>query len=173
MLDASLRVLAANRSFYKFFKVKAGKTIGRLVYDLGNQQWDNPALRALLETILPQKAVFNDYEVEHEFPSIGRRILLLNARRIPGPPKEAQLILLAFEDVTQRMELERSLQVSEKRFRMAFETSTDNMLLVDKTSGKILNSNQVAQHTFSYSKQMLLKKNLWELDILKDHLQFE
>ena len=104
VLDADLRVLAANRSFYKFFKVKAGETIGQLIYDLGNRQWDIPGLRLLLETILPQKAVFNDYNVEHDFPVIGRRILLLNARRIPAPPKEAQWILLAFEDVTERME---------------------------------------------------------------------
>ena len=130
VLDTELRVLSANRSFYKFFKVKAGETVGRLIYDLGNQQWDIPALRTLLETILPQKAVFNDYEVEHEFPTIGKRILLLNARRIPGPPKEPQWILLAFEDVSVRMRLERTLEASEERFRRAFETAHDGMLLI-------------------------------------------
>ena len=78
VLDASLRVLAANRSFYKFFKVKAGETIGQLIYDLGNRQWDIPALRILLETILPQKAVFNNFNVEHDFPPIGR------SRSCPG-----------------------------------------------------------------------------------------
>ena len=78
VLDASLRVLAANRSFYKFFKVKVGETIGRLVYDLGDRQWDIPGLRLLLETIMPQKAVFNDFNVEHDFPPIGR------SRSCPG-----------------------------------------------------------------------------------------
>ncbi|MGD0750262.1 MAG: PAS domain S-box protein [Anaerolineales bacterium] len=172
VLDASLRVLAANRSFYKFFKVKAGETIGRLVYDLGDRQWDIPGLRLLLETILPQKALFNDFNVEHDFPVIGRRILLLNARRIPKPPKEAQWILLAFEDVTQRMELERSLQASEKQFHAIFETASDSMLLVDKISGQVLNSNRAAQDSLGYSNQKLLKKNLWELGILKDRRQF-
>jgi diguanylate cyclase (GGDEF)-like protein/PAS domain S-box-containing protein len=173
ILDKDLRLLSVNRSFYKLFKVKPKETVGNLIYDLGNRQWDIPALRTLLETILPQKAVFNDYEVEHDFPSIGKRILLLNARRIPGPPKEALWILLAFEDVTERIRLERILQASEVRFRGAFETATDSMLLVDKTSGRVLDSNQAAQRTFSYSNQKLLKMSLWELDILKDHQQFE
>jgi PAS domain S-box-containing protein len=172
VLDAGLRVLAANRSFYKFFKVKAGDTIGRLVYDLGNRQWNIPGLRLLLETILPQKAVFNDYEVEHDFPVIGRRILQLNARRIPKPPKVTQWILLAFEDVTERIELERSLQASEQQFHAVFETASDSMLLVDKISGQVHNSNRAAQDSLGYSKRALLKKNLWELGILKDRRQF-
>jgi PAS domain S-box-containing protein len=173
VLDKDLRVLAANHSFYKYFKVKAGETTGKLVYELGNRQWDIPALRALLETILPQKAVFNDYQVEHEFPSLGKRILLLNARRIPAPPKEAQRILLAFEDVTRRRHLEQVLQDSEERFHRAFDTATDSMLLVDKVSGRVLNSNQAAREVFGYSRQALLEKNLWELDILKDPRHFK
>jgi PAS domain S-box-containing protein/putative nucleotidyltransferase with HDIG domain len=172
VLDADLRVLAANHSFYKFFKVKAGDTIGRLVYDLGDRQWDIPGLRLLLETILPQKAVFNDYNVEHDFPFIGRRTLLLNARRVARPPDKAQWILLAFEDVTEHIEMERKLQASEERFRRAFETAQDGMLLIKKTAGQILNSNQSAEHMLGYSKRSLRKKNLWELAILKDERQF-
>ncbi|MGD0878864.1 MAG: PAS domain S-box protein [Anaerolineales bacterium] len=172
VLDASLRVLAANRSFYKFFKVKTGETIGCLVYDLGDGQWDIPGLRLLLETILPQKAVFNDYNVEHDFPTIGRRTLLLNARRIVRPPDKAQWILLAFEDVTEHIEMERKLQASEERFRRAFDTAQDGMLLIKKTGGQILNSNQSAEHMLDYPKRSLRKKNLWELGILKDERQF-
>ena len=97
----------------------------------------------------PQKAVFNDYEVEHDFPRLGKRTLLLNARRIPAPPKEAQWILLAFEDVSERMRLERILKASEHRFHEAFDTAPDCILLVDKTSGRVLNSNRAAQHTFA------------------------
>ena len=173
VLDAGLHLLAANHSFYKTFKVKKKETIGNLIYDLGNRQWDIPALRALLETILPQKALFNDYLVEHDFPFIGKRTLLLNARRIPAPPKEAQWILLAFEDVTERMELERSLQASEKQFHAVFETASDSMLLVDKISGQVHNSNRAAQDSLGYSKRTLQKKNLWELGILKDRRQFK
>ena len=173
VLDGDLRVLAANRSFYKTFKVKQKDTLGNQVYDLGNRQWDIPALRALLETILPDKAVFNDYEVEHDFPFIGKRILLLNARRIPAPPKEAQWILLAFEDVTERRRLERLLQASEQRFRRAFETAHDGMLLIEKTGGMIVNSNPAVQDMLGYSDQELLEKNIWEIGLLKNHRHFK
>ncbi len=172
VLDARLRVLAANRSFYKTFKVKQKDTLGQQVYDLGDRQWDIPGLRTLLETILPGKAVFNDYEVEHDFPFIGRRILLLNARRIPASPKEARWILLAFEDVTQRRQVERVLQASEERFRRAFETAHDGMLLIEKTGGMIVNSNQAAEALLGYSKQSLRKKHLWQLGLLQDEGQF-
>ncbi len=173
VLDKDLRVLAANRSFYKFFKVKQKETLGHLVYDLGDRQWDIPGLRLLLETVLPQKAVFNDFNVEHDFPLIGNRTLLLNARRIPAPPKEAQWILLAFEDVTERTRLERLLQASEQRFRQAFETAHDGMLLIEKTGGQIVNSNQAAQDMLGYSRNSLQKKNLWDLGIFKDEQQFK
>jgi PAS domain S-box-containing protein len=172
VLDADLCVLSANRSFYKFFKVKAGETIGKLVYDLGDRQWDIPGLRLLLETILPQKSLFNDFNVEHVFPVIGRRILLLNARRARGLPDKEQWILLAFEDATERMEMERKLQASEKQFHAVFETASESMLLVDKISGQVLNSNRAAQDSLGYSNQRLRKKNLWDLGILKDRRQF-
>jgi PAS domain S-box-containing protein/putative nucleotidyltransferase with HDIG domain len=173
VLSDDLQVLAANGSFYNTFKVKQKDTIGRQIYDLGNRQWNIPALRLLLENILPEKTVFNNYEVEHDFPFIGIRNLLLNARRIPAPPEKSQWILLSFEDVTERRRLERILQASEERFRMAFETATDYMLLIDKTSGRVLNSNRSARKMFGYSRRELLKMNLWELNILKDQQQFE
>ncbi|MGA2027182.1 MAG: PAS domain-containing protein, partial [Syntrophobacteraceae bacterium] len=81
-LDQDLRVVSVSRSFYEVFKVNPEQTVGQLIYDLGNKQWDIPKLRELLETILPQKTTFDDYEVEHDFTTIGRRIMLLNARQI-------------------------------------------------------------------------------------------
>jgi PAS domain S-box-containing protein len=110
--------------------------------------------------------------VEHDFPFIGNRILLLNARRIPAPPKEAQWILLAFEDVTEHMESDRTLRASEQRFRRAFETAMDGMLLIEKTSGMIVNSNKSVEDSLGYSKQSLRKKTLWELGLFKDEEQF-
>ncbi|MGD0279340.1 MAG: PAS domain-containing protein [Smithella sp.] len=82
VLDHDLRVVTASRSFYEFFKVNPKETVGQLIYDLGNKQWDIPKLRELLETILPEKTTFNNYEVEHEFATIGKRVMLLNARQI-------------------------------------------------------------------------------------------
>jgi two-component system cell cycle sensor histidine kinase PleC len=82
VLDSDLKVILVNQSFYDSFKVKSEKTMGQLIYDLGNKQWDIPKLRELLETILPEKTSFDNYEVEHDFTTIGRRIMLLNARQI-------------------------------------------------------------------------------------------
>ncbi|PKL92106.1 MAG: hypothetical protein CVV21_04980 [Candidatus Goldiibacteriota bacterium HGW-Goldbacteria-1] len=101
-LDQDLRVVSVSRSFYEFFRVKPEDTVGKLIYDLGNKQWDIPKLRQLLERILPQKTTFDNYEVEHDFDFIGRRIMLLNARQIIRAAGKESIILLAIEDVTQR-----------------------------------------------------------------------
>jgi PAS domain S-box-containing protein len=114
ILDENLRVLTANRSFYKFFKVKPEETVGQLIYDLGNKQWDISKLRELLETILPQKATFDNYEVEHDFTTIGRRIMLLNARQIQRVLGKERIILLAIEDITERKEIEAGLEKTRK-----------------------------------------------------------
>ena len=109
-LDQDLRVVTVSRSFYKFFKVKPEETVGQLIYDLGNKQWNIPKLRELLETILPQKTTFDNYEVEHDFAVIGRRIMLLNARQIERVTGKERIILLAIEDITERREIEKGLE---------------------------------------------------------------
>ena len=105
-LDHDLRVVTVSRAFYKFFKVTPEETMGQLIYDLGNKQWDIPKLRELLETILPQKTTFDNYEVEHDFATIGRRIMLLNARQIQRGSGKERIILLAIEDITERKKAE-------------------------------------------------------------------
>ena len=102
VLDGALKVVSASRSFYQNFHVTAEDTVGRQLYELGNRQWNIPELRELLETILPGNQVFEHYQVEHDFPDIGKRKMLLNARCITGKAGETQLILLAIEDVTER-----------------------------------------------------------------------
>jgi len=109
-LDQDLRVISVSRSFYDFFKVKPEETVGQLIYDLGNKQWNIPKLRELLETILPQKTTFDNYEVEHDFATIGRRIMLLNARQIQRVSGQELIILLAIEDITERREIEIGLE---------------------------------------------------------------
>ena len=109
-LDQDLRVVTASRSFYGVFKVKPEETVGQLIYDLGNKQWNIPKLRELLETILPQKTSFDNYEVEHDFTTIGRRIMLLNARQIQRASGKERIILLAIEDITERREIENGLE---------------------------------------------------------------
>ena len=109
VLDADLRVISANRSFYETFKVKPGETEGQLLYDLGDREWDIPKLRELLEVILPTDTTFDNFEVEHEFKTIGRRVMHLNARRIYRETNETHLILLAIEDVTERKRAEEEI----------------------------------------------------------------
>ena len=116
VLDSDLKVVKANHSFYQTFNVKPDETEGILIYDLGNRQWDIPKLRELLEDILPQNSIFNDFEVEHNFETIGRKIMHLNARRIYREANQTQLILLAIEDVTEREYYKRHLEeIVEKR----------------------------------------------------------
>jgi formate hydrogenlyase transcriptional activator len=116
LLDGGLKVVKANHSFYQTFKVKPEETEGFLIYDLGNRQWDIPRLRELLEEILPQNAAFNDFEVEHTFEAIGRKIMHLNARRMYGQSKNTRLILLSIEDVSEREYYKRHLEeLVEKR----------------------------------------------------------
>ena len=107
VLDKDLRVIAASRSFYSAFKVSPEDTKGRLLYALGDGQWDIPKLRVLLEKIIPEHGVMDGYEVEHEFPGLGSRTMCLNARQVFYEGGAGTTILLGMEDVTERRILER------------------------------------------------------------------
>ncbi len=119
VLRADLRVNTASDAFYENFKVAPAATEGRLIYEIGNGQWNIPKLRELLEEIIPQKNVFNGFEVTHEFATIGTRTMLLNARRVESAAGVPERILLAIEDITARKASEEALRASEERFRSA------------------------------------------------------
>jgi two-component system, cell cycle sensor histidine kinase and response regulator CckA len=157
-LDQDLRVVAASRSFYQFFKVTPEETVRQRIYDLGNKQWDIPRLRELLETILPQKVTFNDYEVEHDFITIGRRTMLLNAREIKRGLGKERIILLAIEDITERKRLENLL----------FETANDGILLLEKREMKIRHANPAITAMLGYCNDDCIGKDIREIGILKD-----
>jgi chemotaxis protein methyltransferase CheR len=106
VLDEALRVVAASRSFYLTFHVAPEKTEGCLLYELGNGQWNIPVLRTLLDEIIPHHTTIEEYEVEHDFPTIGRRTMLLNARKVFYDSNNSTSLLLAIEDVTERRALE-------------------------------------------------------------------
>ena len=108
ILDATLRVRSANRAFYQTFHVSTQETEGQLIYQLGNGQWDIPDLRTLLEDIVPTSSVLDDFELEHTFPVIGRRVMLLNARKLQAG-HHGELLVLAMEDVTARKRAEEAL----------------------------------------------------------------
>lgn len=102
VLDRSLQVISAGRSFYELFQVNPGDTVGQRIYDLGNREWNIPALRELLENVMHSSASFEDFEVEHYFENIGMRTLLLNGRQLYRPGNDTQYILLAMEDITEQ-----------------------------------------------------------------------
>jgi len=102
VLNSDLTVLKANYPFYQLFNIRPHETEGQLIYDLGKRRWDIPVLKELLEDILAKNSEFNDFKVEHEFETIGRKIMLLNARRIERRSGQVELILLSIEDVTER-----------------------------------------------------------------------
>jgi len=115
VLDKDLRVIAANESFYRMFQVEQKDTEGALVYELGNGQWNIPALRKLLEKILPKNTFFKDFEVTHEFPFIGLKAMILNARQINSIPELfPSIIFLAIEDNTAMMAVAETLAVHVK-----------------------------------------------------------
>ena len=133
VLDKGLRVIAASRSFYSAFKVSPDETQGKLLYALGDGQWDIPKLRLLLDKIIPDHGVMEDYEVEHEFPHLGTRIMLLNARQVLYKEGAETTVLLGIEDVT---------------VRRALEHEKDNLLrqkeiLLEELQHRIANSLQI------------------------------
>src|SRR5208337_4947102 len=122
ILTEDLRVKSASRSFYQTFRVKPEETENLFVYELGSGQWNIPSLRTLLEHILPGHHTFEEYEVEHEFPVIGHRVMLLNARRVCPRDCSPQRMLLAFQDVTEHRRTEAVLRQSGERFRFLAES---------------------------------------------------
>lgn len=118
VMDQHLRVITASRSFYEFFRAEPEDTIGKLIYNLGNNQWDIPKLRELLETILPQQTSFDDYKVEHDFTNIGWRTMLLNARQIERSQSKDRIILLSIEDITERNAIQEGLVKANKELEI-------------------------------------------------------
>jgi signal transduction histidine kinase/CheY-like chemotaxis protein len=123
MLDTDLRVQSANRAFYETFHVSPTETENQLIYHLGNGQWDIPALRTLLEDVIPTSSVFNDFELEHDFPALGRRVMLLNARKLQAG-HHGELLVLAMEDVTERRRAEEEVAKAKEASEMANRTKS-------------------------------------------------
>ena len=133
VLDKELRVIAASRSFYSAFKVSPEDTQGRLLYALGDGQWDIPKLRVLLEKIIPEQGVMEGYEVEHEFPGLGHRTMRLNARQVFYEGGADTTILLGMEDITERRILEREKE----------ELLRQKDMLLEELEHRIANSLQI------------------------------
>jgi len=161
MLDTNLRVQSANSAFYETFKVSAEETESQLIYELGNGQWDIPDLRTLLEDVIPTSSVFNDFELEHTFPKIGRRVMLLNGRKLRAG-SHAAIIVLAMEDVTERRRSEADLRAIETYAQDIVDTVREPLLILDKTL-RVQSGNRAFYHTFRVSPEETENRLIYEL----------
>src|ERR1700719_1479466 len=157
ILDATLRVRSANRAFYQTFQVSAEETVDRLIYELGNGQWDIPDLRRLLEDIVPKSSVFNDFELEHTFPVIGRRVMLLNARKLQAG-RHGELLVLAMEDVTARKRAEEALLEAGALQSAIFNSANFSSIATDE-KGVIQIFNVGAERMLGYAAADVMNKN--------------
>ncbi|MDB5705761.1 MAG: histidine kinase [Sphingomonas bacterium] len=140
VMDERFCVLAASRSFYDIFQVDRDATQGHLLFALGDGQWNIPALRHLLETIIPDRVAMDNFEVEHDFPGIGRRVMLLNARKVLYAESPAVTILLAFRDVTERRGVERDLAAV---LEQTEELLRQKQVLLQEMQHRVANSLQI------------------------------
>jgi PAS domain S-box-containing protein len=160
ILDADLRVRSASRSFYETFAVDPAATEGRLVYELGNGQWDIPQLRTLLEDILPEGDSFRDFELTHDFEGLGRRRMLLNGRKVYRPGNDSGLILLAIEDTSSTWRAGVDFASNRERYRVIVEGATGFAIFTFDTDGIITSWNVGAETMLGYPEAEMLGRNI-------------
>ncbi len=159
VLDADLRVVTANPAFYRTFKVTPQETEHRFFYDLGNRQWDIPHLRDLLEKIIPQSTVVEDFEVEHDFPHIGRKAMLLNARLISARGGQPHRILLAIEDITERKRALEALKKAYEELEERVEARTRELSQANLRLQKEIEERKRAERLLARKAEELARSN--------------
>lgn len=165
VLNMDLKVISANRAFYKTFKVDHKETEDRFIYDLGNRQWDIPKLRTLLEEILPNNNIFDDYEIEHDFEDIGTKTMLFSARRLVT----MQMIFITINDITERKQMEKELAKSkDEEFKAVFDNAVDGILIVDTSSKKFYRGNDSICRMLGYSQEEIKDLGVMNIHPEKD-----
>jgi len=162
VLNAQFNVVTASRAFYETFQVEPEQTMGRLLYSLGDGQWDIPALRVLLEDVIPERTAMDGFEVTHDFPGLGRRTMLLNARKVLYETSADISILLAFTDVTDRRAIER---VKEELQERTDELLRDKHVLLQEMEHRVANSLQII------ASILMLKARLVTSEETREHLR--
>ena len=168
VLDEKLLIKTANRAFYEMFQAQKEGTEGRFIFDLGDGQWNLPRLKAMLDEVLSDHHPIHDFDVEFEFPLLGKKIMLLNARRFESVKGQPGLILLAIEDITERKQAEIGVQASEMRYRRLFESAQDGIFILDANTLKITDANPFMTELLGYTYAEFLGKELWEIGLFSD-----
>ena|GEM_PF-739354 len=159
ILDSDLRVISVNYSFYKYFKVIPSETVGNLIYNLGNGQWNIPTLRELLENILPKSSIIEDFEIKHNFQDIGEKTLLLNARRLDVEEREP-MILISISDLTERTRAEEALRESEEMMRLILDMSLDGICRFNYRTGLFDYLSPAVASILGYSVEELINMDV-------------
>ena len=137
ILEADLRVHKANEAFYQTFNVPPAETEGRLIYELGDGQWNIPRLRELLKDVVPRNSFFDDFEVTHDFATIGRRVMLLNARKLSAIDGAPARVLLGIQDITEVLQYQTAVRESQTRYRALVEASAEIVWTTDATGAVV------------------------------------
>jgi two-component system CheB/CheR fusion protein len=159
VLDQELCILAASTSFYKTFRIGPEDATGRLIFDLDGRQWDIPKLRELLLRVILDTATVEDFEVEHDFPRLGHRIMLLNARRIRNSDNTDGLCLVTIEDITQRRAAEQALMEREAYLKAVLATAPDGIITIDER-GIVKSFSPAAERLFGFTEAEIVGNNV-------------
>ncbi|HSK30623.1 MAG TPA: PAS domain S-box protein, partial [Candidatus Limnocylindria bacterium] len=155
VVDPELKVILANRAFYETFHTSPEQTLDRTIYEVGHGQWNMPKLRELLEQLLPATSMVQDFEVMHDFPNIGPKIMSINARKIYNKGrKDVQLILLAISDLTETQARARLAAVVE---------SSDDAIIGMNLDGIVTSWNAGAERIFGYSAAEMIGQSVGRL----------
>ena len=160
VLDAELKIETANRAFFQTFRTSPEENLKKPIYEVGGGQFDFPKLRDLLTRAALTNSSIEDVEIERDFERIGRRTILLNARRIEQ--EDAGMILLAFEDITERK------RAAEARYRRLFEAAKDGILIADRDTGEVTDANPYLEALLGYRREELVGGKWWETEPLRD-----
>jgi len=168
VLDADFRVMQANHSFYECFDTRAQDTVGHSLFELGNHQWNIPLLHELLEKVLPEKRILRDYEVTHTFPAVGERVMLLNARHLSEEHPGKEMILLAIEDITERLDAVKKADLRKSDFLSMLAHELRNPLTPIRNAAALLAARDADEDNARYHK--VIERQVSKLSRLIDDL---
>lgn len=168
ILDSELRIQKANEAYHTLFGAARAGFLGRKFLEIDRGRWDLPKLREQLRDVLPRQKPFDNLEVTLALKNAGRRTLLLNARKLSQAPGHREKILLGIEDVTELHAFQNDLRRSERRYRRLFEAAKDGILILDPATRRITDANPFIVELLGYSRAQLIKKELWQIGLLKD-----